>query len=237
MSSGGNYTYQYYSQSLHSHVVATFHREIFSLCCCCSVTNWGPTFWDPMDCCMPGFPVPHHLPEFAQVRVHWIGGAIQPSHPLSPSSLLTSIFPRIRVFSSESAVRIKWPKCWSFIFSISPFNEHSGLISFRIDWFDLLAVQGTLRSLLQYHSSKALILQLSVFFVVRLSYPYTTTVLYIAGLQKAGVMQRPTVSITHPRLAEACLVKLLLSQLCWLMMILNAFRPPWTKEHHMVRFP
>ena len=92
-------------------------------------------------------------------------------HPL----LLPSIFPSIRVFSNESALCIRWSKDWSFSFSISPSNEYSGLLSFRIEWFDLLAVQGTLKSLLQYHSSKALILQHSAFFMVQLSYPYMTT--------------------------------------------------------------
>ena len=93
-------------------------------------------------------------------------------HPLLP---LPSIFPSIRVFSNESALRIRWPKCWSFIFNISPSNEHPGLISFRMDWLDLLAVQGTLRSLFQHHSSKASILQRSAFFIVTLSHPYMTT--------------------------------------------------------------
>ena len=92
-------------------------------------------------------------------------------HPL----LLPSIFPSIRVFSSESVLRIRWPKCWSFSFSPSSSYVYSGLISFRIDWFDLLAVQGTLKSLLQHHSSKALILQHSAFFIVQLSHPYETT--------------------------------------------------------------
>ena len=92
-------------------------------------------------------------------------------HPL----LLPSIFPSIRVFSSESALHIRWPKYWSFNFNISPSNEHSGLISFRMDWLDLLAVQGTLKSLLQHHSSKASILQHSAFFIVQLSHPYMTT--------------------------------------------------------------
>ena len=86
-----------------------------------------------------------------------------------------SIFPSIRVFSSESVLHIRWPKCWSFSFSITPSNEHSGLISFRMAWLDLLAVQGTLKSLLQHHSSKASILQLSAFFIVQLSHPYMTT--------------------------------------------------------------
>ena len=92
-----------------------------------------------------------------------------------PLLLLTSIFPSIRVFSSESALCIRWPKYWSFSFSISPSNEHPGLISFRMDWLDLLAVQGTLKSLLQHHSSKASILRHSAFFIVQLSHPYMTT--------------------------------------------------------------
>ena len=89
--------------------------------------------------------------------------------------LLPLIFPSIKVFSSESVLRIRWPKCWSFSFSMSPSNEYSGLISFRIDWFDLLAVQGTLKSLLQHHSSKASVLRCSAFFMVQLSHPYNTT--------------------------------------------------------------
>ena len=92
-----------------------------------------------------------------------------------PPLLLPSIFPNIRVFSNESALRIRWPKYWSFSFNISPFNEHPGLISFRMDWLDLLAVQGTLKSLLQHHSSRASILQCSAFFIVQLSHPYMTT--------------------------------------------------------------
>ena len=121
----------------------------------------------------PDFPVYHPL-ELAQTHVHWVHDAIQPSHPLFPPLLLPSIFPSIRVFSNESALPFKWPKCWSSSFSISPSNEYSGLISFRIDWFDLLAVQGTLKSLLQHHSSKASILQSSAFFVVQLSHLYMT---------------------------------------------------------------
>ena len=93
-------------------------------------------------------------------------------HPLF---LLPPIFPSIRVFSSESALRIRWPKCWSFSFSISPSNNHPGLTSFRMDWMDLFAVQGTLKSLLQHHTSKASILQCSAFFIVQLSHPSTTT--------------------------------------------------------------
>ena len=112
-------------------------------------------FCNPMDCSKLGFPVFHQLPEFAQTHVPRVSDAIQPSHPLL---LLPSIFPSIMVFSNESALCIRWPKFWSFSFSISPSNECSGLISFRIDWFDLHAVQGSLKSLLQHHSSKASIL-------------------------------------------------------------------------------
>ena len=126
-----------------------------------------------MDCSTPGFPVLHLL-ELTQTHVNWVSDAIQPSHPLLPL-LLPSIFPSIRVFSNELALSIRWPKYWSFNFSISPSNEYSGLISFRIDWFDLHAVQWTLESLLQDHSPKASILWYSAFFMVQFSYPYMTT--------------------------------------------------------------
>ena len=119
------------------------------------------TLWSPMDCSTPGFPVYHQLPELTQTHVHCVSDATQPSHPLSSPFPPPSIFPSIRVFSKESVLRIRWPKYWSFSFSISPFNEYLGLISFRIDWFDLLSIQGTLRSLLQ-HSSKASVLWCSV---------------------------------------------------------------------------
>ena len=117
-----------------------------------SVSQSCLTLCDPMDCSMPGLPVHHQLPEFTQTRVHRVGDAIQPSHLLSSPSLLPSIFPSIRVFSNESALHISLSKYWSFNFNISPFEEHSGLISFRMDWLDLLAVQGTLKSLFQHHS-------------------------------------------------------------------------------------
>ena len=143
--------------------------------CCCSVTQSCPTLCDPMDCSMLGFPVLHHLQELAQTHVHSVSDAIQPSHPLSFPSLLPSIFPSIRVFSNESALHIRWPKYWSFKFNISLSNEYLGLISFRMDWLDLLAVQGTLKSLLQHHSLKASILWCSAFFTVQFSHPYMTT--------------------------------------------------------------
>ena len=101
----------------------------------------------PMDCGMPGFPLLHCLLEFAQNHIHWISHAIQPSHPLLPLLLLSSVFLSIRVFSNESVLWIRWPKDWGFGFSISPSSEYSGLISSRIDWFDFLALQGTLKSL------------------------------------------------------------------------------------------
>ena len=126
-----------------------------------------------MDCSMPGFLVHHQLPELTQTHFHWVGDAIQPSHPLSPPSPPAFNFPSIRIFNSESVLHIRWSKYWSFSFSISPSNE--GLISFRMDWLDLLAVQGTLKSLFQHHSSKASVLQCSAFFIVQLSHPYMTT--------------------------------------------------------------
>ena len=130
------------------------------------------TLYDPIDCSTPGFPVHHQLPEFTQTHVHRISNAIQPSHPLSSPLLLPSLFPTIRVFSNKSVLCIRWPKYWSFSFSVSPSNEYSGLISFRIEWLDFLSVQGTLKSLFQHHSSKASILWCSAFFVVQLTSIY-----------------------------------------------------------------
>ena len=110
-----------------------------------SVAQSCPTLCDPMDCSMQGLPVHHQLPEFTQTHAHWVGDAIQPSHLCCPLLLPPSIFPSIRVFSNESALHIRWPKYWSFSFNISPSNEYLELISFRMDWLDLLAVQGTLQ--------------------------------------------------------------------------------------------
>ena len=119
-------------------------------------------------------PCPSPTSRVYQTYVHWVGDAIQIilCHPLL---LPPSIIPSIRVFCNESALRIRWPKYWSFSLSIIPSKEHPGLISFRMDWLDLLAVQGTLKSLLQHHSSKASILRRSAFFIIRLSHPYVTT--------------------------------------------------------------
>ena len=136
------------------------------------------TLCDPMDRSTPELPVHHQLPEFTQTHVHRVSDAIQPSHPTHlchPLLLLPPIPPSIRVFSNESALRMRWPKYWSFSLSISPSNEHPRLISFSMDWLDLLAVQGTCKSLLQHHSSIASILQRSAFFTAQLSCPYMTT--------------------------------------------------------------
>ena len=133
---------------------------------CCLVTKSCLTLCDPMDCSMQGFPVVCYLLEFAQTHVLWVSDAFNHLILCHPLLLLPSIFPSIRVFSSELALRIRWPMYWSFSFSISPSNEYSELISFRIDFFDLPAVQGTLKSLLWHHSSKALVLWCSVFFMV-----------------------------------------------------------------------
>ena len=130
---------------------------------------------DPMDCSTPGLPFHHQLPELTQLTSVEL---VMPSNHLilcHPCLLLPSIFPSIRVFSNESVLRIRWPKYWCFSFSISPSNEYSGLVFIRIDWLDLLEVQGTLKSLHQHHSSKASILQCSAFFIVQLSHPSMTT--------------------------------------------------------------
>ena len=139
-----------------------------------SVAQLCPTLCDPMNRSTPGLPVHHHLPEFTQTHNHRVSDAIQPSHPLS-SSFLPPIPPSIRVFSNESTLHMRWPKYWSFSFSSIPSKEHPRLISFRMDWLDLLAVQGTLKSLLQHHGSRASILRCSAFLTVQLLHPYMTT--------------------------------------------------------------
>ena len=139
-----------------------------------SVAQLCLTLCNPMDCSTPGFLVHHQPPELTQTHVHWVSDAIQPSHPLLP------LFPPVlnlsqhQGLSNESAIHIRWPKYWSFSFSLSPANEYSGLIFFRRDWFDLLAVQGTLKSFLQQHSSKAWILRHSAFFMIQFSHLYVT---------------------------------------------------------------
>ena len=128
-----------------------------------------------MDYSVPGFPVHHHLPDITQTHVYL---SVMPSNDLilcHPLLLLPLIFPSFRVFSDQSILHFRWPKYWSFSFSISPSNEHPGMISFRMDWLALLTVQGTLKSLLQHLSSKASILWCPAFFIVQLSHPYMTT--------------------------------------------------------------
>ena len=143
-------------------------------CCCCSVAKSWPTLCNPMHCSMPGSSVLYQLLEFAQIHVHWVNDAIQLSHPLLPTFPVSFTTSQLGVFSNNLAVCIRWPKYWSFSFSfsISPSNEYLGLISSRMDWVDLLAVHGTLKSLLPHHTSKTAILWHSAFFVVQLSHLY-----------------------------------------------------------------
>ena len=141
----------------------------------CSVAQSCLSLCDPMDYSMPGFPVLHCLLEFAQIHVRWVCDAIQPSHPLSSPSPPALSLSQHQGLSNELALCIRWPKYWNFSFSISPSSEYSGLISFRMDWLDLLAVQETFKSLLQHHSSKASILGCSAFFMVQFPHLYMTT--------------------------------------------------------------
>ena len=163
-----------------------------------SVAQSCPTLCDPMNRSMPGLPVHHQLLEFTETHVHPVVDddlmasmeSVMPSSHLilcRPLLLLPPIPPSIRVFSNESALRMRWPKYWSFSFNISPSNEHPGLISLRIDWLDLLAVKRTLKSLLQHHSSKASILQCLAFFIVQLSHPNMTTGKIIALIRRTFV--------------------------------------------------
>ena len=158
---------------------------------------------------MPGLPVHHQFPESTQTHVHWVGDAIQPSHPLSSPSAPALNLPSIRVFSNESALRIRWPKYWSFIFNISPTNEHPGLISFGMDWLDLLVVQGTLKSLLQHHSSKASILQHSVFFNWQI-FPKMQSLYYIMRIY----------------LVLMCSTRAYISTLCWILAVCGQGQQP-----------
>ena len=156
-----------------------------------SIAQTCPNLCDPMNCSASGLPVNHQLWEFTQTHVHWVSDAI---HFILCRLLLLlpSISPKIRVFSSESVLHITWPKYWSVSFSISPSNEYSGLISFRMDWLDLLAVQGTLKSLLQNHSSKAPILRHSAFYIVQW---YFVTV---AQVDKETLLSGPSIWNTTP---------------------------------------
>ena len=137
--------------------------------------------FDPMDCSTPGLPVHHQLAEFTQTHVHWVGDAIQPSHPVSPLLLPTSIIPSIRGFSNESAFHMRWPKYWSFSFSISPSNEHPGLISLRMGWLDLHAVQGPRKSSAAFQPWWRMCVSGALQFVPLFSCCVHTSVLYICA--------------------------------------------------------
>ena len=139
-----------------------------------SVTKSCPTLCNPMNCSIPGYPVLQYLPEFAQTHVHWVSDAIQPSHPLSSPSPLELSLPQHQGLFQWVCSSHQVAKVLELQLLISPSNEYSGLISFRMDWLDLLVVQGTLKSLLQHHSLKASILCCSAFFMVQLSHPYMT---------------------------------------------------------------
>jgi len=139
-----------------------------------SVDQWCPTVCDPMEGSTSGFPDHYQLLKLTQTHVHWVSDAVQPSHPLSSPSPTFNLS-SIRVFSNESVLCIRQSKYYNFSFSMSPSNKYSGLISFRMDWLYLLAVQETLKSLLQHQSAKASILQCSAFFIVQLSHSYMTT--------------------------------------------------------------
>ena len=152
---------------------------IFSSVQFSSVAQSCLTICDPMNRSTPGLPVHHQLLEFTQTHAHWVSDAIQPSHPLSSPSPPALNLSQYQVFSNKLALRIRWQKYWNFSFNISPSNEHPGLISFRMDWLDLLAVQGTLKSLLQHDSSKASILQRSAIFIVQLSGECINIYMYI----------------------------------------------------------
>ena len=159
-----------------SSLIVQFSSVHFSL-----VTQSCLTLCNLMDCSMPGLPVHHQLLKLMSTE-----SAMPYNHLIlyRPLLLPPSIFPSIRVFSNESVLHIRWPKYWGFSFSISPSNKHAGLLSFRMDWLGLLAVQGTLKSLLQHHSSKASILWHSAFFIVQLSHPYVTTGKTIALIRR-----------------------------------------------------
>ena len=204
-----------------------------------------------MDCSMPGFSVHQQLTELTQTHVHEL---VMPSNHLilcHPLLLPSSIFSSIRICSNESVLHIRWPKDWSFSFSISPSSEYSGLIFFLTDWFDLLAVQGTLKSLLQYHSLKASILQHSAFFTVQLSHPYMTTGKVIAMTRQIFVrkvmsllfnmlptfiiaflprskylfiswLQSPSAVILEPRKIMSVTVSIVSPSICHKVMVLDA---------------
>ena len=188
---------------------------------------------------MPGLPVHRQLLEFTQTYVHQVSDAIQPSHLLRPFLLLPSIFPNIRVLiSNESVLCIRWPELWSFSFSISPSNEYSGLVSVRIDWLDLLAVQGTPKSFIQHHSSKASILHCSAFFMAQHSHPYMTTGKTIALTRQTFVGK--VMSLLFNMLSRLAITFLPRSKrllISWLQSPSAAILEPQKIVNHCFQFP
>ena len=193
-----------------------------------SVTQLCPIPCNPMYCSTPGLPIHCQLLDFTQAMSIEL---VMPSNYLilwRPLFLLPSIFPSIRLFSNEPVLRIRWPKYWSFTFTISPSHEHPGLISFRMDWLDLLAVQGTLKSLLQHHSSKASILRHSAFFTVQLSYPYLTTGKTIALTRQTFVGKVISLLLNMlSRLVIAFLPRSKCLLLSWLQSPSTVILPKW----------
>ena len=198
-----------------------------------------PTLCDLMNHSMSVLPVHHQLPESTQTHVHRAGDAIQPSHPLLSPSLPAFNLSQHQDLSNESALHSRWPKCWSFSFSISPSNEHPGLISFRMDWLDLLAVQRTLKSLLHHHSSKASIFQHSAFFIVQLSHPYMTTGKTIA-LTRQTFIDKSNVSLFN--MLSRLVITFLPRSKCLLISWLQSpsaviLEPPKIFSHYFHCFP
>ena len=188
-----------------------------------------------MDCGMLGLPVHHQLLELAQTHVHQVGDAIQPSHPLSSPS--PPAFNLSQYQGNESALCIRWPKYWSFSLSISPSNEYSGRISFRMDWYDLLRVQGTLGSLGQHHSSKASILWPSAFFIVQLSHPYMTTGKTIALIRQTFVSKVMSLLFNMlSRLAIAFLPRSMSLLISWLQSLSSVILEPKNRRSVTVHF-
>ena len=187
-----------------------------------------------MDCSTTGLLVHHQLLEFTQTPVHWVSDALQPTHPVQFPSPPTFNLSQHQVFSNESVLHITWPKYWSFSFSISPSNEYLGLISFRMDWLALLAVQGTLKNLLQHHSSKASILQHSAFFTVKLSNPYMINGKTIALTWWTFVDR--VMSLIFIKLSMLVIIFLPRSKCLWISWLHSPFavilKPPKNKVWH-----
>ena len=198
-----------------------------------SISHFCSTLCDVMDCSTPGFPVHHQLPELAQTHVYRVSDVIQPSYPLSSPSPSAFNHSQHQGLFQRAVLYIRWPKFWGFSFSINPSNEYSGLISFRMDWLNLLAVQGTLKSLLWHNSSKASVLQCSAFFIVQLSHPYTTNGKTIALTRQTFVGQ--VMSLLFNMLSRLVIIFLPRSKrllISWLQSICSDFGAPNNKVWH-----